>query len=62
MGDFAEIMVFLCTLIGGAFDSFDSVYIDSWSLLDIFVSLEYMAITLWGIFQLIGTDNENKEA
>lgn len=53
MSDLSIIVGLFANILGSLFTAFDSYYIDSWSLLDIFVALEYLSISLWGLFRLI---------
>lgn len=48
-----ELFGFYAQTMGSIFTAFDSVYIGEHSILDIFVSIMYLSITLWGIFSLL---------
>lgn len=48
-----EITLFLAQTMNTIIMSFDSVYLGSLSILDIFLSVIYLNITLWGLFSLI---------
>ena len=48
-----EIILFICTTMNGIINGIDSVYLGSYSILDLFLSIIYLRITFWGIFTLI---------
>lgn len=48
-----EITLFLGQTMNTIIMSFDSIYLGSYSILDIFLSVMYLDITLWGLFSLI---------
>lgn len=53
MSEIIEIITFIVITMNGIFLATDNVYIGNISLLDIFVSLMYLDITLWAVFTLI---------
>ncbi|WP_406656160.1 hypothetical protein V7O62_09885 [Methanolobus sp. ZRKC2] len=58
MSDFLLVFPFLAGVVAQVFDAIDTVIVfNSYSVLDLLVSIEYVHITLWGVFELIGSDN-----
>lgn len=51
--DFVSINVAIFDVMGALFDMLDSVYIAGFSLLDIFIALEFLAVTVWFIMEFI---------
>lgn len=59
---FILVIVFLANVVTQIFTMLDTVIVYSdVSVLHIFVALEYVYITLWGVFELIGSDNKGGE-
>lgn len=54
-----EIITFVAQTMNGIINAFDSVYFGDYSILDIFLSILCLKITLWGLFSLISHKNEN---
>ena len=53
-----ELFGFFAQTMGSVFTAFDSVYIGEHSILDIWVSIMYLSITLWGVFTLLSYKKE----
>jgi hypothetical protein len=53
-----EIILFISTTMAGIINAFDNVYLGSYSMLDLFLSIIYLRITFWGIFTLISYKKE----
>lgn len=58
MSDIIDIFVFFTFAMVSIISAFDSVYIDEYSMLDIFLSIVYLQITFWGIFSLLSYRNK----
>jgi len=61
MSAILELMVFFSYCLMSVFNILDSVYLSGHSMLDIICSMGYISITFWGIFELIGVNNNNNE-
>jgi hypothetical protein len=59
MSDFTILMSFWASVISQIFALLDSVYFGDYTVLTIFVALEFASITLWGISTLIKPDSSN---
>lgn len=53
MSEIIEIMLFIANTMNGIIMATDNVYLGEYSMLDIYISLQYLAITFWGAFTLI---------
>lgn len=57
-----EIITFIAQTMTLIINSFDTVYLGDYSILDIFLSIIYLKITLWGLFSLISHKKEDGES
>lgn len=51
--DLAELMGAISGLIGDLFVLLDSVYLGSFSLLDVMIGFEFLSVTVWFIMEFI---------
>ncbi|SFM90761.1 hypothetical protein [Methanolobus profundi] len=62
MSDFLLALGFFLDVIGLVFQMLDNVFIfDAHSVLDLFLALEFVAVTMWGIFALIDDNSKHSE-
>ncbi|WP_406656622.1 hypothetical protein V7O62_12290 [Methanolobus sp. ZRKC2] len=47
MSDFIILIQFIASVVGAAFDAFDTVFMDGYTFLDIFLALAYFGSILW---------------
>ena len=55
-----QLITFIISSMTGLINSFDNVYLGSYSILDLFLSIIYLKITFWGIFSLINPKNKDE--
>lgn len=58
MSEILEMFVFFTWVMSLIINVFDSVYLGEHTLLDIFLSITYLSITLWGVFSLLNAANQ----
>jgi len=47
MSDFVTLMNFVASMVAGSFNAFDTVFMDDYTFLDIFLALAYFGTILW---------------
>lgn len=61
MENILQLIIFIMSSMTGIINSFDNVYLGSYSILSLFLSIVYLKITFWGIFSLINPKNKGEK-
>lgn len=61
MSEILEIALFIGNTTNGILMATDSVYLGEYSILDIFISAQYLAITFWGMFSLVSHKHQKDD-
>lgn len=56
-----EIILFFGNTTNGIIMATDNVYLGEYSILDIYLSLQYLVITFWGMFTLVSYKKNKKD-